>query len=170
MDLTVNGYCKKILKRKFTQWYSAVVTTQLVNKVALENARVKLQLTKLKSLQTGWIIQFFNEMTTRRSSEIFGSGWNASAIKDTIKLGTEKLLSFDPFEELDPMMNGTEDIAQSTLLRMTAIAWLSIEELEVLGSMEDDENIEEEEDGGEWVDQSPQLDGRKAFDMFDDKV
>ena len=99
-----------------------MVTKQLVNKVALEYARVKLQLTKLKSLPTGWIIQFFNEMTTRRSSEIFGSGWNASAIKDTIKLGTEKLLSFDPFEELDPMMNGTEDIAQSTLLRMTAIA------------------------------------------------
>ena len=40
----------------------------------------------------------------------------------------------------------------------------------MLGSMEHDENIEEEEDDGEWVDQSSQLDGRKAFDMFDYKV
>ena len=64
----------------------------------------------------------------------------------------------------------TEDIARSTVLRITAIACLSIEELEVLGSMEDDENIDEEEDDGEWVDQSAQLDGRNAFDMFDDEV
>ena len=45
------------------------------------------------------------------------------------------------------MMNETEDISQSTVLRMAAIAFLSIGELEVLGSMEDDENIDEEDDG-----------------------
>ena len=45
------------------------------------------------------------------------------------------------------MMNETEDISQSTVLRMAAIACLSIGELEVLGSMEDDENIDEEDDG-----------------------
>ena len=67
-------------------------------------------------------------------------------------------------------MNETEDIARSTVLRMTAIACLSIEEVEVLSSMEDDENIDEEEDEGEWVDRSAQLDERNAFDMFDDKV
>ena len=168
--LTVNRYCKKFLKRKFTQWYSAEVTRQLANKVALEDVQVKLQLTKLKPLQAGWIIEFFNEMTTSKGSEIIGSGWNASGIKDAIKLGTEKLPSLDPFEELDHMMNETENIARSTVLRMTAIACLSIEELEVLDSMEDDENLDEEEDDGEWVDQSAQLDGRNAFDMFDDKV
>ena len=53
---------------------------------------------------------------------------------------------------------------------MTAITCLSFEELEVLGSMEDDENIDEEEDDGEWVNQSAQLDRRNAFDMFDDEV
>ena len=168
LDLTVNGYCK--LKRKSTQWYSAEVTRQSANKVALEDVQVKLQLTKLKPLQAGWIIEFFNEMTTSKGSEIIGSGWNASGIKDAIKLGKEKLPSLDPFEELDPMMNETEDIARSTVLRMTAIACLSIEELEVLDSMDDDENIEEKEDHGELVDQSAQLDGRNAFDMFDDEV
>ena len=60
-------------------------------------------------------------------------------------------------------MNETEDIARSTVLRMTTIACLSVEELEVLGSMGDDENIEEEEDDGEWVNQSTQLDRRYAF-------
>ena len=53
---------------------------------------------------------------------------------------------------------------------MTAIACLSIGELEVLNSMEYDENIDKEEDEGEWLNQSDQLDGRNAFDMFNDKV
>ena len=75
-----------------------------------------------------------------------------------------------PFEELDPIRNETEDIARSTVLRMTAITCLSVEELEVLGSMEDDENIDKEEDDGEWVNQSAQMDRRNAFDMFDDEV
>ena len=140
------------------------------NKVALEDVQVKLQLTKLKPLQAGWIIEFFKEMTTSKGSEIIGSGWNASGIKDAFKLGTEKLPFLNTFEEWDPMMNETEDITRSTVLRMTAIACLSIEELEVLDSMEDDENLDEEEDDGEWVDQSAQLDGRNAFDMFDDEV
>ena len=123
----------------------------MANKVALEDVEVKLQLMKLKSFQVVWITKFFNEMATSKGSEITGSGWNASGIKDAIKLGTGKLPSLDPFEELDPMMNETEDIAQSTMLRMTAIACLSIGELEVLGSMEDDENIDEEEDDGSIV-------------------
>ena len=170
LDLTVNGYCKKFLKRNFTQWYSAEVTRQLANKVALEDVQVQLQLTKLRPLQPGWIIEFFNEMTTSKGTEITVSGWNVSGIKGVIKLGTEMLPSLDPLEELDPMISEAEDISRSTVLRMTAIAFLSIEELEVLGSMEDDENIDEEEYYGEWVDQSAQLDGRTVFDIFDDEV
>ena len=42
LDLTVNGYCKKFLKRKFIQWYSAEVTRQLADKVALEDVQVKI--------------------------------------------------------------------------------------------------------------------------------
>ena len=170
LDLTVNGYCKKFLNHKFTQWYSAEVTRQLPNKVALEDVQVQLQLTKLRPLQAGWIIEFFNEMTTSKGSEITGSGWNVYGIKGVIKLGTEMLPSLDPLEELDPMISEAEDISRSTVLRMTTIAFLSIEELEVLGSMEDDENIDEKEDDGELVAQSAQLDGRTVFDIFDHEV
>ena len=120
-------------------------------------------------MQADWIIEFFNALTTSKGDKIIGSCWNTSGIKDATKLGTEKLPCLDPVEELDPIMNETEDNARSTVLRMTAIACLSIEKLEVLGSMEDDENIDEEDDS-EWVNQSAQLDGRNAFDMFDDEV
>ena len=64
----------------------------MANKVALEDVQVK-------------IIELFNEMTTRKGSEIIGNGCNGYGIKDVIKLGTEKLRSMDPFEELDPIMN-----------------------------------------------------------------
>ena len=117
----------------------------MANKVALEDVPGKLQLTKFKPLQAGWTIEFFNEMTTSKGSDTIGSGWNASGIKDAIKLGTEKLPSLDSFKELGPMMNQTEDITRSTVLRMTAVACLAIEGLEVLSSMEDDKNIDEEE-------------------------
>ena len=108
-------------------------------------------------------------MTASKGSEIIGNGWNTFGIKDAIKLVTEKLLSLDHFEELDPMMNETEDTSGLTMLRVTAIARLSIKELDVLGSMEDDENIDKEDDG-EWVNQSAQLDGRNAFGMFDNEL
>ena len=71
---------------------------------------------------------------------------------------------------MDPIRNETEDIARSTVLRMTAITCLSVEELEVLGSMEDDENIDEEEDDGESVNQSAQLDRRYAFNAVNQIV
>ena len=108
-------------------------------------------------------------MTTSKGGEIIGSGWNTFGIKDAITLVTEKLLSLDYFEELDPMMNETEDTSGLTMLRITAIARLSINELDVLGSMEDDENIDKEDDG-KWVNQSAQLDGRNAFGMFDNEL
>ena len=109
-------------------------------------------------------------MTASKGSEIIGNGWNTFGIKDAIKLVTEKLLSLDHFEELDPMMNETEYTSGLTMLRITAIARLSIKELDVLGSMEDDENIDKEEDDGEWVNQSAQLDGRNAFGMFENEL
>ena len=40
LDLTVNRYCKKFLKHKFTQWYSAEAVRQLANKVSLEDVQV----------------------------------------------------------------------------------------------------------------------------------
>ena len=74
LDLIVNGYCKKFLKRKFTQWYLAEETRQLANKVSLEDVQVKLLLRKLKPLHASWIIEFFNKTTTSKGSEIIESG------------------------------------------------------------------------------------------------
>ena len=76
----------------------------------------------------------------------------------------QKLPSIDPFEELDPMINDTEDVVRSNQLRMTAIACLTSEELSALGVNNDnDESDDDNED--EWVAPSEE---RSAFSVFDD--
>ena len=40
LDLTVNGYCKRSLKRKFNEWYSSQVKAQLDNGVEIDGIQV----------------------------------------------------------------------------------------------------------------------------------
>ena len=68
-------------------------------------------------------------MTSAKGKEIINIGWISSGIKDAIGLGLESLPSVDPLEQLDPMMNDTEDVVQANRLRMIAIACLTIEDL-----------------------------------------
>ena len=72
-------------------------------------------------------------MTSTKGKETINSGWVSSGIKAAIHLGLQKLPSIDPFEELDLMINDTQDIVRANQLRMTAIACLTSEELSVLG-------------------------------------
>ena len=50
LDLTVNGYAKRFLKRKFIEWYSGQVKSQLDKNISIEDVQVGLQLTKLKPI------------------------------------------------------------------------------------------------------------------------
>ena len=161
LDLTVNGYCKSFLKRMFTRWYASQVSKQLANKVPVDEVQVKLQLSTMKPIHAGWIIDFYNEMTTTTGIDIIKSGWASAGITDAIKIGLEKLPSIDPFEELDPMICNNEDAFQMNIIRMTAIACLSKDDLDLVGPNEKDDD---ESDGEEWV--APAYADRGAFDMF----
>ena len=163
LDLTVNGYCKRLLK--FSEWYAAQVAKQLANKVELKDVVVKLRLSTLKPRHAGWVIDFYNEMTSSKGVELVKSGWRASGIQDAVSLGLGKLPPIDPFEELDPMITGSENLAQSNSLRMAGIACLTGEELAILGSGTDDD--ESDDDDCEWASPSS---GRTAFDIFDDEL
>ena len=165
LDLTVNGYCKRFLKAKFSEWYAAQVAKQLANKVELKDVVVKLRLSTLKPHHAGWVIDFYNEMTSSKGVELVKSAWRASGIQDAVSLGLGKLPRIDPFEELDPMITGSENLAQSNSLRMAAIACLTGEELAILGSRTDDD--ESDDDDCEWVSPSSK---KTAFDIFDDEL
>ena len=50
LDVTVNGFCKKFLKKKFTNWYAGQQPKQLAKGIKLDEANVKLLLSTLKPL------------------------------------------------------------------------------------------------------------------------
>ena len=88
LDVTVNGYCKKFLKKKFTNWYAGHLSKQPEKGIKLDEADVKLLLSTLKPLHAGWLVDFYNEMTTPNGVETIKSGWRASCIQDAITLGS----------------------------------------------------------------------------------
>lgn len=86
LDLTINGYAKRFFKRKFNEWFSDQLLRQLDNGVSLEDIKDSQQLSRLKPIRAGWIIEFFNHMTKLKGREIIESGWKTASISDALGL------------------------------------------------------------------------------------
>ena len=63
-----------------------------------------MKLTIIKPLHTGWLIEFYNRMSTLEGQEVMRNGWLRAGIADAIKLGSDKLPSLDPFKEIDNLV------------------------------------------------------------------
>ena len=50
LDLTVNGYAKRFVKKKFNEWYTKQVQQQLDEGKEVEQIEVKLTLTTVKPI------------------------------------------------------------------------------------------------------------------------
>ena len=75
LDLTVNGFCKSYLKRKFTQWFAQQFDRQLALFKKVEDIEMKFQLTEIKPIHTNWISKFYNHMSTDEGSKVIINGW-----------------------------------------------------------------------------------------------
>ena len=139
LDLTVNGYAKRFLKRKFNEWYPGQVKAQLDNGVSLDDIHVGLQLTKLRPVHAGWIVEFYNHMTTSKGKEIINIGWKAAGISDALELGSNKMPSIDPFD----------DIEQSDDCHLLAVCDVSAEQFEELSGRKIQES-DVDTDDSEW--------------------
>ena len=53
LALTVNGYAKRFLKSKFTEWYSSQIRAYLDNGVSIDDIEVGLRLSKIKPIHAG---------------------------------------------------------------------------------------------------------------------
>ena len=80
LDLTVNGHAEQFLKSKFTEWCSSRVRAYLDNGVSINNIEVGSQLSKIKPIHAGWLVQFYNDMTTSKGKEIIDSGVSAPKV------------------------------------------------------------------------------------------
>ena len=73
-------------------------------------------------------------MTSSKATEIIKRGSLGSKVKDAVDIVLEKLLSIDPFQELDSIIAESKDVTKVNTLRFTAIAFLTEDNLEILGS------------------------------------
>ena len=126
----------------------------------LENVKVKLNLTILKRIHVGWLVEFYNHMTTDKGCDIIKRGWKAAGITDAIRLGLNNLPSMDPFDEIGPMQPSTASADENQL---AAISRITLEKIHVRYPNPSEDNSDE--DDSEWED--PQQ-GRGAFDLFNE--
>ena len=50
--------------------------------ISIEDVHVGLQLTNIKPIHAGWLVEFYNHMTTSKGKEIIDNGWKAAGISD----------------------------------------------------------------------------------------
>ena len=109
LDLTVNGFAKRYMARKFNDWYTNQVSAQLDKGIAIDEIDIILRLSLLKPLHAGWSVDFYNHMTSGAEKKLIDSGWATSGIKDAIALGLDALPSIDPFKDIAPMLIESSD-------------------------------------------------------------
>ena len=109
LDLKVNKEVKRFLKRKFVNSYSHQVSNQLSEGKPLESMQVPLKLSLIKPINAGWLIEFYNYMTSAEGKKYIYSGWRASGITDAIKIGKANFPPTDPFNDLDSLLPLTEE-------------------------------------------------------------
>ena len=157
LDLTVNGSAKRFMAKKFNGWYSDQITEQLESGKALEDVDVKLRLSILKPLHAGWVVDFYNYMTSADGKKLIENGWVASGIADAVRLGLKELPTLDPFSDIDPIIDDDSTVETN----LNAICSLAPDEIE--GYQRRDEE-DDDSDSDEW--ESPES-PRNAFDVFE---
>ena len=73
-DLTVNRYAKEFMKDKFNSWNTNQVTKQLNERVKLDEVNVKLFSSTLNPLHAGWIVDWYNEVTSEKRKYLTTNG------------------------------------------------------------------------------------------------
>ena len=160
LDLTVNGSAKRFIAKKCNGWYSDQISEELQCGTPLEDISVKLRLSFLKHLHAGWMVEFYNFITSAEGKEVILSGCKAAAIYDAIRLGIGKLPATDPYHDINLLMNES-NIPVATNL---GVCQLNQDQLDLFHTREDkDEDDDDEEDAWE-----PEIQTSNAFDTFQD--
>lgn len=161
LDLTVNGSAKRFLAKKFNGWYSQQISEQLDSGVSLEDIDIKLRLSTLKTLHAGWVVDFYNFITSAEGKEIVLNGWKVAGIYDALKLGSNKLPNIDPFHVIDPLV-----IESYVDTNIDAACQLEREEIEAFCYRND---VGDNEDEEEWEPEGARNVFDDIFNDFDDE-
>ena len=117
----LNGFVKRLIKKEFSGWYAVQITHAMDDSRELGSIDVELKLSMIKPLHAKWMMEVQNEMTSAEGKKVSLKGWEVSCIKSTVELYVTKLLSLDPFDDIDPVLeeafNDMSVIDSSSILR-----------------------------------------------------
>ena len=155
LDLTVNGYVKRLMRAKFNSWYSSQLRRQLDEGKQLQDIDVPLRLSILKPFHAEWLVDCYNHMSGLKSL----SGWKSAGIMETLQAGTDGLESLDPFHDIDPLIEqqGERNLIFSATANQIAVL-KSKYQSEIPDNSGGDESERENEDDVDFT--------RNAFDAF----
>ena len=86
-------------------------------------------------------------MSTSKRKEIIDSGWKSAGIFDALQLGSSKMPSIDPFQNIDPILSN--NIEKSDDSHLLAICDVTAEEFEALCGSKIEESDDDDTDS-EW--------------------
>ena len=159
-----NGFVKRLMKNKFSDWYAAQITHAMDDSRELDSIDIELKLSVIKPFHAKWMMEVYNEMTSAEGKEVCLKGWEVSGIKGAVELGVTKLPNLDQFDDIDPMLiedcNDIPVIGSSGILRAVSYIPSDYE----IGSDDDDDDDDDDE---EWIDEQNE---RNVFTFsFDDE-
>ena len=154
LDLTVNREAKRFLKRRFVDWYSYQISSQLGEGRLLESVQVPLKLSIIKPIHAGGLAEFYNNMISTEGKKYIYSRWRTAGITDVVQIGKANLPSIDPLNDLDPLLPSTQETREFD--SVIAVP----EEQSELRCSSDDEHDESSDGNSEW-----EYDERSASDV-----
>ena len=158
-----NGFVKRLMKRKFTDWYASQINLAMEEGKELETIEVPLKLSNIKPLHAKWLIEMYNEMTSDEGRKVCLKGWEVSEIKAAVEQGLSKLSCLDTFSDIAPIVENDCDI-------QTVNARVISEASKYVSKCKCEEGIKNGFDFEEWIDENQQDDGQgNVFGLFDDE-
>ena len=100
LNLTVNGEAKRFNKDKFTTWYLEEVKQQIKSGGDSTNIDVDLRLTVLKPLNTVWLVDLYNHLSSLVGVGHIAKGWEKAGISSLLD-GQTDLSPEDSFTDIE---------------------------------------------------------------------
>ena len=136
LDLTVNGYAKRLMHEKLNDWYSLQISIQsFEERKLLHDIDAPLKLSLLKPIHAQWMLELYNKMTATPDKEIIHSAQKDVGIVDALNNRTDGLEYYDSFHDINPVMEQSQE--HKTLWELCS---LTVKQLTIAYSQEDEDD------------------------------
>ena len=168
LDLSVNKAAKDLTKKKFSEWYTRQLTNGMENGIELDDIEIDYHLSVLKRLHATWLISLYNHMNSPEGKAVSASGWKKLGIFDATMMGSSKLPTLDPFDDICPLMGvipERETLSLASLLQKELESYkrLLTEDENDIASYDSEWEVDVDEDTNDDI----EMDDSGTFDLYE---